>query len=1454
MRSFIAAVLVLTSATAGSAPAYALRPERAGVEEIRAALAGTEELQPVEVIRPAAVDRLNLRAVVWDFDDTLWNGFPRDLEASEIGRWLGKDPGQVYGFMMDTNGLSWDERVAEMRKLGWEVPEDWKAAEDRFRQMLRNAIRDEKRTAPEYLVLGAAELLAAFHEAFFQASGKRRQAVATGGAADSRYQYADDLGIRKYFEFIRGGGHKGQTIADMLYNWWLAPNELAFISDSEPDIRTAKQAGVLAVGFAATPEIRRKLIAAGADVIIGHDYRAKQLILDTLKLRRPAVAGAGVEEAATPANVQRVLDLLKPKILPAQKSKEKSTRAWAREAEQVYGLLENDLPLLKTATGNSPRDQEIKQRAAAFLKRANDLLARAPNAGAEEPIRLDDLEIGRKLISPDGQTYFVFQAGPREAVLLPVITEGENVGISLEAEGIVRISSDEQLAGWRRPPTTAGTEEGPVHVTLSIGGTKIAVGVTTASGILGAKEDQPTPLTWQQLRARYSDMAPLGRSVQGILDQVLAALEYFHIDQKRLDEVAISWAGPGDYEQGIVGNEKLTPDGLGQAVDLKGNLETVLTVKFSRPIRVRFMHDGAAGAFGEKNLPEGALYGFSERMAIIFGTGVGAGIIQDGRPLYAVPGKLQAFLGEFGWHLVRQADGTYSYRGINARPGVPFPDKPKLGEWSFEQQIAGPWLAARFVQRIRDNRLTDEEIFGQKIELAEDQLMDLGETRRPIVADEPTQRKVLETITLMALADNPIARDFINETGEEFGRAIRVFLETFSDQKFSGGRVVLISSLGERFGAGVTDSEGGDLFLAAVRRTAGTDDVVRSRLGYEREFAFSMPSAAGTEELSWLARFTPPAIVAAAVGIAVAGDIALEEKAVPAAKVTLEKRKVTVKDLPEDLLKGRKAAFLLIENDQNAEPGIWYFQGKVPAGPWHFEVKDGAVEVVSRVDLRPKKAWIFLVKDAAAEKALRAAIKKLPGHTGEEGDSYVAFTFGRRDLPALLGNDALVRDTSLVAFRVEADRLIQWVPSNKAGVEEKVRVLQDKVDLVSVTTTPKNSAGEVARKQGEITKIVTRITVNDNSSVDYVHSSLDWALAIEHHRAVLRVTDITKAVAAARPDIFFAGLYALFPDSPTKPAAGVEEKIKPGDVHLLILDDDEGTRGVARRLVEPAARAAGIPLSQIHVVGTADEALRVVEEFKPQFGILDRNVKDPAGRTGIDVARAAVKAGGPLTRMVLVASLTTDAQVEEKDRELQPGGALAGFVEKPYRIDGPLSYHLQRFLKDRVESPAAGLEENRALVGRAVASNQLGVPFREGGRTRTVVQVPASPEPMAMQLFVQAGLDQPEGLPETVWIRAYPAALAAAVRLLESNPPLKGAFFLLNNQVVNQQTAAAWLPATEHRAALVDPRVSGQDLGRLIQQIAALAALAEKNGQILEINSIMFIRHQQGTFAIIESA
>ncbi len=394
----------------------------------------------------------------------------------------------------------------------------------------------------------------------------------------------------------------------------------------------------------------------------------------------------------------------------------------------------------------------------------------------------------------------------------------------------------------------AGAEE-TVNVAMSVGGTKSAAGVSAAQGILGTKENRPAPLLWTDLRAQYPDQkVPLERTLAEMVRQVRGALEHFGIDPERLGEVGISWAGPGDYENGRVENEKMADLGLFPMVELGALLARRLEEEFGRPVAVRIMHDGAAGALGEHNLPKGKLYGRKHGMAIIFGTGIGVGIIQDGKPVYAVEGMVEAFLGEIGWHLITRGDGTYAYAGAGAKPGVPYPHKPTNGEWAFEQDLAGPWLAAQFILKMREAGMTPEqetELFGQVVHLVEDDLVSLSDTRRLRIPKElqEVEKQMLVMITERAKAADAVARNFIEDAGARFGSAIRAFRQAYAGQPFADeGRIVLISSLGENFGLGVTDAQGEDLFMAAARRTAGWDDIVRSEMGYEREFAFTIPA------------------------------------------------------------------------------------------------------------------------------------------------------------------------------------------------------------------------------------------------------------------------------------------------------------------------------------------------------------------------------------------------------------------------------------------------------------------------------------------------------------------------------------------------------------------------------------------------------------------------------------
>ncbi|MBI3333361.1 MAG: hypothetical protein HYZ93_04645 [Candidatus Omnitrophica bacterium] len=156
------------------------------------------------------------------------------------------------------------------------------------------------------------------------------------------------------------------------------------------------------------------------------------------------------------------------------------------------------------------------------------------------------------------------------------------------------------------------------------------------------------------------------------------------------------------------------------------------------------------------------------------------------------------------------------------------------------------------------------------------------------------------------------------------------------------------------------------------------------------------------------------------------------------------------------------------------------------------------------------------------------------------------------------------------------------------------------------------------------------------------------------------------------------------------PAAGLEERLRPEEVHILVVDDEKGIRDLLKMAIESAPGVKGVPADHIHAAGTVDEALEIIRRYKPQFGTLDMNLKDPTGRTGIDIARA-MKAEDPLARAVLVADLSRDeGQRKMKDAEMEPGGSLAGFVEKP-NVVNPAVFLAGQFFRDRVEpNPAAG--------------------------------------------------------------------------------------------------------------------------------------------------------------------
>jgi phosphoglycolate phosphatase-like HAD superfamily hydrolase len=277
--------------------------------------AGTEAVPAVEVIHPARLKDFQPQAFLFDFDRTLWNGFPRHFEAVQVAAWLGGQPqptekliARVEAFLDDTDGMSWDERLA-----AWptDLPKSPGGYPVEVRRSIHQHVADQKLTQPKYLMRGAFQLLQAVQQA------KLPIGIITGGTADTRRRYAQDLGIGEFFgDQVYRDGNKTLTIRQAAEAWGIPTAEVVGVGDGVPDIKALLANGAVAVGLAYSPEHRQKLIDAGAHVVIYRDFNALSDILQALRLARPS--NAGVEETGSVLSRQEVFTLISGRIARRQ--------------------------------------------------------------------------------------------------------------------------------------------------------------------------------------------------------------------------------------------------------------------------------------------------------------------------------------------------------------------------------------------------------------------------------------------------------------------------------------------------------------------------------------------------------------------------------------------------------------------------------------------------------------------------------------------------------------------------------------------------------------------------------------------------------------------------------------------------------------------------------------------------------------------------------------------------------------------------------------------------------------------------------------------------------------------------------------------------------------------------------------------------------------------------------
>ena len=258
-------------------------------------------LPAIEVIRPERLEGLALKQLFVDFDDTLWSGFPAGIEERYWAQAMTglQDPlpaslQEAHCFIQGTLGRSLGERFNQLKAEGRVKAQDVNPDEliIRIRRDIDEAIVAQRLTNEQYLVAGTKEFLSACVNAGLLLD------VVTGGLASRRQQFAAELGINTFFTAFYGEGGKAEHIRSVLSERNLMPVQAAMLGDGAADIQAANAVGALAIGFAVSSEWRQRLIDAGADVIINRDYRAREEILRTLKVK-----------SSSPAFLQRTFPL-----------------------------------------------------------------------------------------------------------------------------------------------------------------------------------------------------------------------------------------------------------------------------------------------------------------------------------------------------------------------------------------------------------------------------------------------------------------------------------------------------------------------------------------------------------------------------------------------------------------------------------------------------------------------------------------------------------------------------------------------------------------------------------------------------------------------------------------------------------------------------------------------------------------------------------------------------------------------------------------------------------------------------------------------------------------------------------------------------------------------------------------------------------------------------------------
>jgi beta-phosphoglucomutase-like phosphatase (HAD superfamily) len=381
------------------------------------------------------------------------------------------------------------------------------------------------------------------------------------------------------------------------------------------------------------------------------------------------------------------------------------------------------------------------------------------------------------------------------------------------------------------------TVASPAVVASVVGGTRLTTAEVTAAGD----------------RAPALDCA-WAAAIDGDPGEGLTRLVAAHVERlaaSRFVDVGVSLKGPLRHEDGSawVGPWTVPPytsgpwpfeERLRDALDAAG-------VSFGRTTVVA---DSLAALRGELS-DRGTLAGLASGVVIVWGTGIGCAVQEQGRPVLDIgqnePGDdMLRLCSSMGRHVVLTRMG-WQYLPI-PRGQTKAPLQP--GDSWMSERLAGAWLPRRVA----------EELLRAGQDTRRDALRDMGAAHLdlPRYIDRTDERSDVEGgsillggLTQAAITGNEWARTTLGWIGVEFGAALAAFVWQFRTYE-AVGHIVLASTIGEKLGRNAVAEGGGeDILMDGLRRSLSEElgargmdaeraraiasGVRRSRIGRERE-------------------------------------------------------------------------------------------------------------------------------------------------------------------------------------------------------------------------------------------------------------------------------------------------------------------------------------------------------------------------------------------------------------------------------------------------------------------------------------------------------------------------------------------------------------------------------------------------------------------------------------------